>query len=205
MKPLKKLPPLAGLITGLALTVGLTHPASAQLFATWTPSVIVGGSTGAKFLATSAGNFVVTVRQPTGAPAPGVLVELDYSPVPTSRIIDTQNPGTTVTCPLRVLSKVTDVNGVAAFNPRLTGWDNGPQVMLRVAGVVVTTLATRSTAMDIGSPATSLSAFSLFASRYGFVFPEADFDVSGGVVGLGDFAIFSSEYTKPQPAQGICP
>jgi hypothetical protein len=199
------LPPLAGLVAGLALTVGFTHPASAQFFTTWTPSVIVGGSTGAKFLATSAGNFVVTVRHATGAPAPGVLVELDYSPVPTSRIIDTQNPGTTVTCPLRVLSKVTDVNGVAAFNPRITGWDNGPQVMLRVAGVVVTTLATRSTAMDIGSPATALSAFSLFAARYGLVFPEADFDVSGGVVGLSDFAIFSSEYTKPQPAQGICP
>jgi len=205
MTSLKKLSPLAGLLVGLALTALTTQPASAQLFATWTPSVIVGGSTGAKFVATSAGNFVVTVHQPTGAPAPGVLVELDYSAVAGSRVIDTQNPGTTVLCPVHTISKVTDINGVAGFNPRISGWQNGPMVALRVGGVVMATLATRSTAMDVAMPATGLTAFSLFASRFGKFFPEADFDVSGGVVGITDFSIFSAEYLKPQPPQGICP
>jgi hypothetical protein len=193
-------------IAGLALTAALPQTASAQLFASWTPSVIVGGSTGAKFLATSAGNFVVTVRQPTGAPAPGVLVELDYNLVAAaSRVIDTQNPGTTVLCPARILSKITDANGVAAFNPRITGWFNGPQVLLRVGGVNMATLATRSTAMDVTVPATGITALSLFAARYGKVAPEADFDLSGGLVGITDFTIFSAEYLKPQPPQGICP
>src|SRR5689334_3757161 len=118
-----KLSPLVGLLAGLALTAAFTQTASAQLFAQWTPAVVVGGSTGAKFLATSAGNFAVIVRQPTGAPAPGVLVELDYSPTPASRVIDTQNPGTTVICPLRTISKITDAAGVAAFNPRISGFD----------------------------------------------------------------------------------
>jgi hypothetical protein len=200
-----KLSPFLGLLAGLALTALSSHTASAQLLVTWTPSVILGGSTGTPFLTTSPGNFVVTVRLPTGAPAPGALVELDFSIAGTTRLIDTQNPGTTVLCPPRTLSQVTNAAGQAIFDPRFSGWVNGPQVLLRVNGVNETTLEARSTAMSVTSPATALAAFNLFSARYGGFFPEADFDVSGGLVGLGDFSIFSAEYIRAQPPQGLCP
>jgi hypothetical protein len=200
-----KLLPLAGLLAGLALTALSVQPASAQLFETHSPAVILGGSTGTPFLAVGP-NFLVTARLPTGAPAPGVFVELDFAPAfPAIRLIDTQNAGTAVQCPIRVLAQVTNAAGQAMFNPRFSGWVNANLVVIRLNGVAVGAVPARSTAMSTTSTATGLGAFGLFSARYGGFFPEADFDVSGGLVNLNDLSIFSAEFSRPQPAQGFCP
>jgi len=200
-----KLSPLAGLLVGLALTTLSSHSAFAQVFATWTPSVVVGGSTGTPFFPPSPGNFIVTVHSATGAPLPNALVELDFSAAAGTRLIDTQNAGTIIQCPVHTIALLSNAAGQAIFNPRFSGWDNAPQVVLRVNGINLATLPARSTAMSAASPATGLGALSLFSTRFGGFFPEADFDVSGGVVGLGDFSIFSAEYLRVQPPQGFCP
>jgi hypothetical protein len=201
-----KLLPLAGLLAGLALTASFAQPAFAQLFATYSSSVIVGGSTGKPLFPPNPGNFIVTARLPTGAPAPGVLVELDFTPAfPQIRLIDHQNAGTTVQCPPRTLSQLTNAAGQAIFNPRFSGWNNANTVVVRLNGVAMAAFPARSTAMSTTSAATDLAALALFAARYGGFFQEADFDVSGGPVGLSDFGIFAAEYTRPQPAQGFCP
>ena len=201
-----KLLPLVGLLVGLALTALSVAPASAQLFVQFTPNVVIGSSTGTPFVATSLGNFIVTVRQPTGAPAPGAFVEIDFTPaIPGVRLIDTQNAGTGIQCPLHTISQFTNAAGQAIFNPRFSGWVNANLVLIRVNGVNMAALPARSTAMSTSSPATGLAALTLFSPRFGGFFPEADFDVSGGPVGLGDFSIFSAEYLRPQPPQGFCP
>jgi hypothetical protein len=165
----------------------------------------VGGSTGSPFSATQP-NFDVVTRSATGMPKSGVLVLLDFGPAtPGVRVIDAQNPGVTVNCAAHSISELTNATGHAAFNVRFAGWTNPPHVQLFAGGNTYAILAARSTAMSTTSPATALAALSLFAARYGTAAPEADFDLSGGPVGLGDFSIFAGEYLQAQPAQGLCP
>jgi hypothetical protein len=135
----------------------------------------------------------VVVRDVSNAPLSGVTVTLNYS-TSGMKVYSTQNAGTTVNCPAKSISRVTNGAGAVVFGPRTGKFNNSNTVEVSANGVVLGNVKGRSTDIDGSGGQTALGDFSLFSSAYGTVNAETDFDVSGGVTGLGDFSIFSAEY-----------
>jgi hypothetical protein len=137
--------------------------------------------------------YDVVVRDVSNAPLSGVTVTLNYS-TSGMKVYSTQNAGTTVNCPAKSISRVTNGAGAVVFGPRTGKFNNSNTVEVSANGVVLGNVKGRSTDIDGSGGQTALGDFSLFSSAYGTVNAETDFDVSGGVTGLGDFSIFSAEY-----------
>jgi len=137
--------------------------------------------------------YDVVVRDVSNAPLAGVTVTLNYS-VSAMKVYQTQNAGTTVNCPAKSISRVTNGAGAVVFGPRTGKFNNANTVEVSANGVVLGNVRGRSTDIDGLGGQVALGDLSLFAAAYGTVNQETDFDVSGGVTGLGDFSIFSSEY-----------
>jgi hypothetical protein len=137
--------------------------------------------------------YDVVVRDVSNAPLSGVTVTLNYS-TSGMKVYSTQNAGTTVNCPAKSISRVTNGSGAVVFGPRTGKFNNSNTVEVSANGVVLGNVKGRSTDIDGSGGQTALGDFSIFSSAYGTVNAETDFDVSGGVTGLGDFSIFSAEY-----------
>jgi len=137
--------------------------------------------------------FDVVVRDVSNAPLAGVTVTLNYS-TSGMKVYTTQNAGTTVNCPAKSISRVTNGAGAVNFAPRTGKFNNSNTVEVSANGVVLGNVKGRSTDIDGAAGQTAIGDFSIFALAYGTVNQETDFDVSGGVTGVGDFSIFASEY-----------
>jgi hypothetical protein len=139
--------------------------------------------------------FRVVFRDVTNAPLYSELATLDFSRT-SVRLYAVQEPGVTIDCAARTLSKVTDHDGVAVFHPRFGGSCGANSVEISGRGVVAAVVPARSTDMDGTDGCTGLGDFGLFAPLFLYSstsHPEADFDNSGGAIGLGDFSIFSRD------------
>jgi len=140
--------------------------------------------------------YDVIVRDVSNAPLAGVTVTLNYA-VAGMKVYQTQNAGTTVNCPAKSISRVTNGAGQVTFGPRTGKFNNANTVEVSANGVVLGNVKGRSTDIDGLGGQTALGDFALFSSAFGTNNQETDFDVSGGVTGLGDFGIFSSEFAGP--------
>ena len=162
-------------------------------FSTIDPVAVGTNSGTATAQAAATPGFDVVVRDVSTAPLAGVTVTLNYS-TSAMKVYTTQNAGTTVNCPAKSISRVTNGAGAVVFAPRTGKFNNANTVEVAANGVVLGNVKGRSTDIDGLGGQTALGDFSLFSSAYGTVNQETDFDVSGGVTGLGDFSIFSAEY-----------
>jgi len=154
----------------------------------------VGTNSGA-LTAQSGGSpgFDVTVRDITNAPLAGVTVTLNYT-ASGMKVYTTQNAGTTVNCPAKAISRVTNGAGAVVFGPRTGLYNNANTVEVSANGVVLGNVKGRSTDIDGQLGQTALGDLSLFAAAYNTPNQQTDFDVSGGNTGLGDLSIFAAEY-----------
>ncbi len=155
-------------------------------------AVVVGNTSGTAVGGAPAG-FDVTVRDVSNAPLAGVTVTLNFSTA-AMKVFSTQNAGTTVNCPAKSISRVTNGAGAVNFASRVAKFNNANTVEVAANGVVLGNVKGRSTDIDGLGGQTALGDFALFSSAFGTVNQETDFDVSGGVTGLGDFSIFAAEY-----------
>ena len=156
--------------------------------------VAVGTNSGAATAQVSGTpGYDVIVRDVSNAPLAGVTVTLNYS-TSAMKVYQTQNAGTTVNCPAKSISRVTNGSGQVTFGPRTGKFNNANTVEVSANGVVLGNVKGRSTDIDGLGGQTALGDLSLFAGVYGAVNQETDFDVSGGVTALGDFSIFAAEY-----------
>lgn len=159
--------------------------------------VAVGTNTGtATPQAPGTPGFDVVVKDVTNGPLAGVTVTLNYA-VSAMKVYQTQNAGTTVNCPAKSISRVTNGAGAVVFAPRSGKFNNANTVEVSANGVVLGSVKGRSTDIDGLGGQTALGDFALFSIAFGNINQETDFDVSGGATGLGDFGIFSTEFGGP--------
>jgi len=163
-------------------------------FSTIDPAAVGTNSGTATPQAAATPGFDVIVRDVSNAPLAGVTVTLNYA-VSGMKVYQTQNAGTTVNCPAKSISRVTNGAGQVTFGPRTGKFNNANTVEVSANGVVLGNVKGRSTDIDGIGGQTALGDFALFSSAFGTVNQETDFDVSGGVTGLGDFGIFSTEFS----------
>ena len=163
-------------------------------FSTIDPAAVGTNSGTATPQASATPGFDVIVRDVSNAPLAGVTVTLNYA-VSGMKVYQTQNAGTTVNCPAKSISRVTNGAGQVTFGPRTGKFNNANTVEVSANGVVLGNVKGRSTDIDGIGGQTALGDFALFSSAFGTVNQETDFDVSGGVTGLGDFGIFSTEFS----------
>ena len=155
--------------------------------------VVVGNASGNAIGGSPAG-FDVTVRDVNNAPLAGRTVTLDFSATP-MKVFTVQNAGTTVNCPAKTISRVTNVSGAVNFASRVAKFDNTNGVEVAADGVVLATVRGRSTDIDGTDGTTGLGDFAIFGNNFlnNTAAQETDYD-QGGNTGLGDFAIFGSEF-----------
>jgi hypothetical protein len=166
-------------------------------------NVVVGNASGVAMGGAPAG-FDVTVRDVSNAPLSGVTVTLSFSTAG-MKVFSTQNAGTTVNCPAKSISRVTNGSGQVNFASRVAKFNNAATVDVSANGVSLGTAKGRSTDMDGADGKTGLGDFALFSGNF-LLNPaaqESDFDLNGNT-GLGDFALFSSEFLTG-PTLTYCP
>ena len=168
-----------------------------------TDAVVVGNATGHAIGGAPAG-FDVVVRDVNNAPIPGRVVSLDFSAT-AMRLLSVQNPGTTLDCAGRRISRVTNAQGAVNFAARLAGWDNTNAIPVFSGSEELTRVRGRSTDLDGADGTTGLGDFAVFGANFLTNPPaaETDFDLNG-TTGLGDFAIFAAEFLATQAAS-YCP
>ena len=137
-------------------------------------AVVVGNTSGTAVGGAPAG-FDVTVRDVSNAPLAGVTVTLNFSTA-AMKVFSTQNAGTTVNCPAKSISRVTNGAGAVNFASRVAKFNNANTVEVSANGVVLGNVKGRST----------------------------DIDGTDGKTGLGDFVLFSSEFNTG-PTLAYCP
>jgi hypothetical protein len=165
--------------------------------------VVVGNVSGTAMGGAPAG-FDVIVRDVSNAPLAGVTVTLSFSTA-AMKVFSTQNAGTTVNCPAKSISRVTNGAGVVNFASRVAKYNNANTVEVSANGVVLGNVKGRSTDIDGTDGKTGLGDFVLFSSNF-LATPsaqETDFDLNGNT-GLGDFVLFSSEFNTG-PTLAYCP
>jgi hypothetical protein len=162
------------------------------------PSVIVGDVAGPPI----GEGFVVVVRR-FSDPVPYAVVQLVF-PDAGPRPLAEQEPGTSVDCATRTLTRTADASGVCAFHPRIAGFTGAPVVDVRANGVQLAQVQARSTDLD-GNGRVDLADFQLFAANFlhAPLAPETDYDLSGRTDGR-DLDLFRRDFVAR--AQGvICP
>jgi len=165
--------------------------------------VVVGNVSGTAMGGSPAG-FDVTVRDVSNAPLAGVTVTLSFSTA-AMKVFSTQNAGTTVNCPAKSISRVTNGAGQVNFASRVAKYNNANTVEVSANGVVLGNVKGRSTDIDGTDGKTGLGDFVLFSANF-LGTPsaqETDFDLNGNT-GLGDFVLFSSEFNTG-PTLAYCP
>jgi hypothetical protein len=166
-------------------------------------AVVVGDVSGTAIGGTPAG-FDVTVRDVSNAPLAGVTVTLNFSTAG-MKVFSTQNAGTTVNCPAKSISRVTNGAGQVNFAARVAKFNNANTVEVSANGVVLGNVRGRSTDIDGTDGRTGLGDFSLFSANL-LTNPgaqETDYDLNGST-GLNDLALFSGELLTG-PTLTYCP
>jgi hypothetical protein len=147
-----------------------------------------------------------TARDIANAPLVGQVVTLDFSGSP-AHLYAEQEPGTTVNCASRTLSRFTGHDGVALFHPRFGGGCASASVVLSSDGIIERQLPARSTDLNGVGGCVDLADLSSFSGAFlhePSTHPELDFDGSGGAIGLGDLVILAGDFL--QGAKGnYCP
>jgi hypothetical protein len=171
-------------------------------FSSW-DLVVVGNVSGTPIGGSPPG-FDVTVRDVNNAPLSGRTVTLNFS-ASGMKVFSTQNAGTTVNCPAKSISRVTDGSGHVNFGSRVAKFNNSNSVEVSADGVVLANVKGRSTDIDGSDGKTGLGDFSIFSVNFlsNPSAQETDFDLNG-TTGLGDFSIFSSEFLTG-PTLAYCP
>jgi hypothetical protein len=166
-------------------------------------NVVVGNASGTAMGGAPAG-FDVTVRDVSNAPLAGVTVSLAFSTAG-MKVFSTQNAGTTVNCPAKSISRVTNGAGQVNFAARVAKFNNANTVEVSANGVVLGNVRGRSTDIDGTDGRTGLGDFSLFSANL-LTNPgaqETDYDLNGST-GLNDLALFSGELLTG-PTLTYCP
>jgi hypothetical protein len=140
--------------------------------------------------------YVVTVLDAGGAAIPGIPVTLDFFATG-ARPLTVQNPGTIVVCGPRTLTVMTNACGVAVFAPRIGDFNNGFVVGVSAAGVCLGNNRVTSTDLDGLGGSTGVGDLAIFATNFfgAPAAPETDFDLNG-FTGLADLAIFARQYAS---------
>jgi hypothetical protein len=137
--------------------------------------------------------YRVDVRDVSNAPISFRVVTLDFSGT-SLRLYTTAEEGTTLNAANRTLSRFSGVDGSAVFHARFGGACNAADVLVEAEGVRLGQVPARSTDIDAANGCVDLADLTRFAGAYqGAGRPELDFDGSGGVIGLADFAIFARD------------
>jgi len=174
--------------------------------------VLVGTSSGALVLVkpSATPGFNVQVNDASNAGVPST-VSLYFANSPSIHFDANQNPGITMDCLGRLLSKPTDANGHVTFGARFGGYDNQSRVVVFAddgkggGPVFLRLIPARSVDIDGVGASTSLPDWSLFASAYVLAatvgcnaagHQECDFD-NDNCLGLHDFATFAGEFFSP--------
>jgi hypothetical protein len=144
----------------------------------------------------------VVVRDPQSRPLLGVVVEVNFSGgvFPYSN----QIAPTSTDCAARIISQVTDANGLVVFRPRCGGTANFPSnLTIKANGIFLANATGRSTDSD-ASGATDLTDFNHFRVNF-LTAPAAldtDYDESG-ITDLGDLSIFRQVFLADSPG-AVC-
>jgi hypothetical protein len=166
-------------------------------------NVVVGNASGTAMGGAPAG-FDVTVRDVSNAPLAGVTVSLAFSTAG-MKVFSTQNAGTTVNCPAKSISRVTNGAGQVNFAARVAKFNNANTVEVSANGVVLGNVRGRSTDIDGIDGRTGLGDFATFSNNL-LTAPaaqETDYDLNG-TTGLNDLALFSNELLTG-PTLTYCP
>ena len=166
-------------------------------------AVVVGNASGTAIGGVPAG-FDVTVRDVSNAPLAGVTVSLAFSTAG-MKVFSTQNAGTTVNCPAKSISRVTNGSGQVNFASRVAKFNNANTVEVSANGVVLGNVKGRSTDIDGSDGKTGLGDLVLFSANFlsNPAAQETDFDLNSNT-GLGDLVIFSAEFLTG-PTLAYCP
>lgn len=152
-------------------------------------------------------NFHVTVRNVSNAPEGHEELKIDFSGAGIRVRMDAvQQSGVTVDCIGHSVSLLTDAGGQANLALGFGGFANEALVEVNAGGVVLRTIPARSTDFDADAT-TGLPDLTVFARDFlaePNAHPEADFDGSGGAVGLGDLVAFAGDYLSGAHG-GWCP
>jgi hypothetical protein len=165
---------MTGLVRkALTLAAGLTVVASVAIAGVPDPRNSVVEQTGNPIVGNASGNvystsipgdipgFEVTVRDVNSAPLANRTVALDFSAT-TVKVYSAQNAGTTVNCPAKTISKLTNVSGVAIFGARVGSFVNTNGVEVSADGVVLANVKSRSTDIDGSGATTNAADLNLF-------------------------------------------
>jgi len=137
--------------------------------------------------------FHVVVRNVNNAPRSYRKVTLDFS-ASNVRLMAAQASGLTLDCAARTLSALTDFGGRVDFLVRFGGFDNAPNDLVIENGVILKKVPARSCDLDgLGGCASigDLARFTPLLLSHSVSNPEADLNLSGGPIDLGDFAILT--------------
>ena len=190
------------LLIAVTLLALASEPAAAGPPAPWlcsVPSVVVGNLSGQPI----GDGFVVVVRRASGDPFPGAYVQVIFPPGGPRPLVE-QEPGTSVDCATRTMTRLADADGVAVFHPRIAGHTETDAVDVRAAGVLLRHVSVRSTDLD-GNGAVDLIDFQRFAVNFlhAPTAPETDYD-QNGVTDARDFDLFRRDFVAG--ARGtLCP
>ncbi|MEO7843110.1 MAG: hypothetical protein ABIS31_06000 [Candidatus Eisenbacteria bacterium] len=178
---------------GLAVTASVASAGVPDPRFSTTDLVVVGNVSGTAIGAPPPG-FDVVVRDVNNAPLAGRTVTLDFSATP-MKVYNAQNAGSTVNCPSKTISRVTNASGAVNFAARIAKFINTNGVEVSADGVVLALVKGRSTDIDGTDGTTGLGDFAIFGNNFlnNSAAQETDFDQSG-TTALGDFAIFGSEF-----------
>ncbi len=184
--------PLAFLLLVLAAPPALAQGVPDPRFTTIDP-VVAGNTSGGAIGGTSPG-FDVVMKDVNNAPLAGIVVTLDFSAA-SIRLCAVQNPGTTLDCAARTVSRVTNASGAVKFAVRLGGYDNANSVVVRGNGDQFGPVPVRSTDLDGIDGTTGLGDLALFTANFltNQTARESDFDGSG-TTNLPDLVIFAAEF-----------
>jgi len=166
-------------------------------------AVVVGNVSGTAIGGAPAG-FDVTVRDVNNAPLSGRTVTLNFA-ASGMKVYSTQNAGTTVNCPAKSISRVTNGSGAVNFGARIGKFNNSNTVEVSADGVVLGNVKGRSTDIDGIDGKTGLGDLGLLATNL-LTNPAAqqtDFDLNGST-GLADLGLFASEVLTG-PTLTYCP
>jgi hypothetical protein len=150
--------------------------------------------------------FTVVVRDFANVPLPNTVVALVFAGAGL-RLYQAQPPGTTIDCPGKTVSRVTDASGTARFVVRFGGSVTVPAVQVFANGVFLKTVPALSCDYNADG-VVGLGDFGLFSFDFLSPTPQARSDFNNcPSSGLADYAFFSAQYIAclGQPPTLMCP
>ncbi len=165
--------------------------------------VIVGGSSNIPIVVGGAcgplpAGYRVIVRDINNMPIAGSSVTLDFSAT-NIRLHFPSLDGSTIDCPQKRVSKLTNGAGVVTFFPTFGGSEDGLNVRISADGVILGAVPARSTDTDAVGGDTGLADLVVFSNHFLNLIPAArlNFDncpPGNQIPALSDYTIFSTQF-----------